>query len=135
MVVGAFGQLGADQEAAIARLTPLYDERVRFQDPVQQLEGRDAFFAAMRRQRALMRSFRTEVLASSVSDTELFFSWRFSITPRFGPRLVVDGVSHLRHDRGHIVEQRDYFDLLSTLVASVPGVSSLYRLLVACKTR
>lgn len=129
-VVRAFEVLGVDRQAGIARLAALYHERVRFRDPLTTLEGRERLIAAMRRHHGGMRSLRTEVLASSVTERDLFVAWRFAVELRLGPTLTFDGVSRFRLEGGQIVEQRDYFDLLGSLMDSAPLVAPLYRRLV-----
>ncbi len=57
----------------------------------------------------------------------LFAAWRMRFTPRLGPGLVLEGVSHLRVRQGRIIYQRDHFDTAGGLASALPGLSALYR--------
>jgi limonene-1,2-epoxide hydrolase len=130
-IVRAYEELGVDQEAGIDLLASVYHERVRFRDPLTTIEGRDALVAAMRRHHGKMRALRTEVRASASAGSDVFLAWRFSVTLRVGPALTFDGASHFRVLEGHVVEHRDYFDLLGSLMNAAPFVAPVYRRVVA----
>jgi limonene-1,2-epoxide hydrolase len=74
---------------------------------------------------------RARHIAFDVQEAEgaggsLFLTWTMEYRAKVGPMLVFEGVTHFRIRGGLIVEHRDYWDLLSSVVATVPGLRSLY---------
>jgi hypothetical protein len=49
--------------------------------------------------------------------------------PRRGPPIVFEGSSYAKVRDGLVVEQRDYWDLLSSVAHSTPILRSLYKAL------
>ena len=115
-----------DGDAAIARLGALYDRDIVFRDPLQTLRGRDAFLAMNRRISTRARRLSFEVSSVAAASDSIFLAWTMVYEPRMGPTLVFEGATHARTRAGLIVEQRDYWDLLSSFAQSVPIVRSLY---------
>lgn len=115
-----------DAEAAIAELGALCHPGIEFHDPLQDLRGREAFLAMNRRivGRARRVSFVVHDLA--VGEDTLFLSWTMTYEPRRGPTIAFVGATCFRVRDGLVVEQRDYWDLLSSLAGSVPGLRYLY---------
>lgn len=115
-----------DGDAAIARLAELYDDDVVFRDPLQTLRGRSAFVAMNRRILARARRCSFEVASVAATSGSVFLAWTMLYEPRRGPTIVFEGATHARTRAGLIVEQRDYWDLLSSLAASIPVVRNVY---------
>jgi limonene-1,2-epoxide hydrolase len=120
---------GREGEGALARLAPLYAPGVVFRDPLQTLKGREAFIAMNRRVMRRARRLSFEVHDRLGGGGSLFLTWSMTFEPRRGPALVFVGATHARVRDGAIVEQRDYWDLLSSVAASVPVVRRVYRAL------
>lgn len=115
-----------DGEAAIERLGALYDPDMLFRDPLQTLHGRDAFLAMNRRILARARRLSFEVPDAIGGRGSVFLAWTMLYEPRLGPKLVFHGTTHARLKGGRIVEQRDYWDLLSSVAQSLPFVRNAY---------
>jgi hypothetical protein len=115
-----------DAEGALTRLADLYDRDVVFRDPLQTLNGCEAFVAMNRRVMTRARHLSFDVKDSLGGGDSLFLAWTMSYAPRRGPTLVFEGASYARVQGGVIVEQRDYWDLLSSLAESIPIVRNLY---------
>jgi ketosteroid isomerase-like protein len=113
-------------DAAIARLAKLYDEDVVFRDPLQTLRGRAAFVAMNRRILARARRCSFEVANVAAAKGSIFLAWTMLYEPRRGPTIVFEGATHARTRGGLIVEQRDYWDLLSSVAQSLPVVRDVY---------
>lgn len=111
---------------AIERLTPRYDRDMIFRDPLQTLHGRDAFLAMNRRILGRARRLSFEVSDAVGGQGSVFLAWKMLYEPRLGPTLVFEGASHLRVKGGLVVEQRDYWDLLSSVAQSIPFVRHVY---------
>jgi hypothetical protein len=74
---------------------------------------------------------RARRLSFDVNDAiggqgSLFLTWTMTYEPRRGPTLVFEGSTHARMQGGVIVEQRDYWDLLSSLAQSLPLLRGVY---------
>jgi limonene-1,2-epoxide hydrolase len=119
----AFEQEG---EAAIDRLAARCDPDMLFRDPLQTLHGRDAFLAMNRRILARATHLSFEVSDAVGGRGSVFLAWTMHFEPRFGPKLVFQGTTHARVSGGKIIEQRDYWDLLSSVAQSIPFVRNVY---------
>ncbi len=117
---------GLDAEGALTRLAALYDRDIVFRDPLQTLNGREAFLAMNRRVMTRARQLSFDVTDFVGGSDSLFLAWTMAYEPRRGPALVFEGATHARVRGGVIVAQRDYWDLLSSLAQSIPVVRHLY---------
>ena len=119
--------LQGDASLGPGKLAELYHPRVYFEDPVQRLQGRDAFIRM--RQRAIRRARRYLLKVDEIveNDSSLFANWTLHYRSRIGPPLRIEGVSHLRIEQGQIVRHVDHWDLVGNSVAWLPGLSVVYR--------
>ena len=115
-----------DGDDAIARLAELYDPDVVFRDPLQTLRGRDAFIAMNRRILTRAKRLSFEVSSVAAGDGSVFLAWTMLYEPKLGPTISFEGATHARTRDGLIIEHRDYWDLLSSLAASVPILRRVY---------
>ena len=122
--------LGDDPQAAFGRIDDLYAEDIFFEDPLTRLHGRDAFHRMNRQLVALAREFHVDVHERAVAGDSIFLAWTFHYRVKFGPLLHVPGVTRARVRDGKVVEHRDYWDLLSSLLETIPGLRTLQRRLV-----
>ena len=113
-------------DAAIERLGALYDPDMVFRDPLQTLHGRDAFLVMNRRILARARRLSFEVSEAVGGRGSVFLAWTMLYEPRLGPKLVFHGTTHARVKSGRVFEQRDYWDLLSSVAQSLPFVRNAY---------
>jgi SnoaL-like protein len=120
-----------DAEKALAALRPLYRDDVAFQDPLQKLQGWDAFAEMNRRLFRRMRRLRFRVADLAGDDDQGFLIWSLEVDPRgFPGSYRFDGTTHLRLKEQKVAYQRDYWDLLGGVMGSLP-VAPVYRRLVA----
>jgi ketosteroid isomerase-like protein len=115
-----------DGERVLAQLGELYAANVVFHDPLQTLRGRDAFLAMNRRILRRARRLSFEVPEAVGSKDGVFLVWTMTFEPRRGRRIVFEGASYARVQSGLVVEQRDYWDLLSSVAASFPLLGRIY---------
>lgn len=121
-----YASFDRDAERALAQLAQLYAKDVVFRDPLQTLNGREAFLAMNRRVVTRARRVRFEVTDKSAGADSLFLAWRMTYEPHRGPSIVFEGATHARVEGSRIIEQRDYWDLLSSVAHSIPVVRNLY---------
>lgn len=117
-------------ETALDELLSLYDENVHFRDPVHDVQGRSAFAEMNRKFLRSVRSLEIDVVDLVEGERSFFVAWTMRLTPRVGPAVSVDGVTHVRHRDGKIVEQRDHFDMAGSALDALPGVGAAYRTIV-----
>ena len=122
-----FEAVGPGDETTVEALRPYYHPDVRFTDPVQRTEGREAFLEANRR---LVR--RTRVLSFTMHDRavtpdHIFLTWTMRLAMKLGPSLEESGVTHLKVRNGLVVEHRDHWDLTAFLTSALPGGRPLIR--------
>ena len=121
-----FGQ--TDEARVLDEGQALYAEGMRFQDPMQTIDGRPEYLAMCRRLLQRSKAIRFEVHSLVETPTELFMAWRMDMQPKLGPRVVAEGATHCRLDpSGKIVWHRDYWDLVGDVVGQVPVVGRLWR--------
>jgi limonene-1,2-epoxide hydrolase len=130
-IVLAFNDFAKDPEAQLQRVAPLYDENVRFTDPIQTLDGREAFIDMNRRLVARSKELRFDVFERAVDGDNIFFTWRMVFAMKVGPRLEIEGTSHLRVTNGRVTLHRDYWDLAGSVADSIPLAAPFYRALVS----
>lgn len=118
---------GGDPRRALAGLTELYDDAVHFEDPLQSFDGLPAFMRMMERFVELSRSITFVVHDHAEAGEQLFLTWTMTFVPRYGPTLVVDGVSHLRHRGGRVTSHRDYWDVVGSALDALPVAGGIYR--------
>lgn len=123
-----FGRDRADDEAMLRDGTLLYAPNMRFQDPIQTVDGRDDYLAMCRRLLERPRAIRFYVDAMVESPTDVFMTWRMDMTPRLGPRVLASAATHCRLDvDGLVAWHRDYWDLVGDVVGQVPVVGRAWR--------
>ncbi len=121
-----FDSFERDGERSLSRLSKLYARDMVFRDPLQTLNGRDPFLAMNRRIMERARRLSFHVKDAIGGRDSLFLAWSMTYVPRRGPTIVFEGTTHARVRNGLIVEQRDYWDLLSSVAESLPVVRSVY---------
>jgi hypothetical protein len=117
----AFEDMHHDPEKALSELRPLYHDDVAFTDPLQALAGWDAFADMSRRLCARARKVRFHVLQMAGDGDEGFMTWTLAIEMPRRPAVKIEGTTHVTLRDGRVARQRDYWDLLGSLMASLPG--------------
>ncbi|MBI2393638.1 MAG: nuclear transport factor 2 family protein [Deltaproteobacteria bacterium] len=127
----AIDALNARGLDALDELLALYDAAVVFEDPMQKIEGIEAFAELNRKMIAHARSLRFDVHEVVEQNEQLFATWTLHYAPRLGPSMKIGGATHVRVRDGRIVEHRDYWDLMSSVVDVIPGASRVYKSVMA----
>lgn len=127
-LTAVFQRIGPSDPSAVEALRPLYAEGVVFEDPIQRVEGVEAFLDVNRRLVARAKKLAFDLERVIGDDDELVLVWRMTFQAKIGPEVQVDGVSHLRARGGKVTSHRDYWDLATLLASGVPGGERLLRL-------
>ncbi len=123
---------GTFDEASLDAIAPYYDDEVVFTDPIQTVRGREGFLAMNRRLLRRVRSVSFEVREVAQNGDALFAVWTMRFEPRpMGPPIVVEGVTHATLRDGRVWRHTDYWDLLGSMMDTVPLAGAVYRKLVA----
>ncbi len=105
-----------------------YREDVRFQDPIQQLTGRDAFIEMTRRLMDRCQELRAVVHHAAGSDEVIFLQWTMEMKIGPTPLTPIEGTTKLVLDAdGKVALHRDYFDLWGDSLTALPVVGTAYR--------
>lgn len=129
-ILSAFIRIGPDDVSCLDELRSFYADDVTFEDPVQKVEGIEAFLGVNRRlaRRSRELSFTLERVVGD--DTEFFATWHMRLRPKIGPLFELDGVSHLRLEGGKVRHHRDYWDLGALFASAVPGGQAVLRMVL-----
>lgn len=120
-------QMSSGEVAALLGLAKLYHAEVEFEDPMQSLQGREAFVEMNRRALVAAREYHIEFDEIVEDRHRVFARWTMRYRAKRGPRFVISGVSFLQLVDGQVLYHRDYWDLASSLLNSVPWVGRAYR--------
>ncbi len=127
----AIDSVNRDGTTALDGFVELYDPYVVFQDPIQTVYGRDEFKETNRRLLERSRDFYLSLATFIESDDHLFATWTLSFSPKVGPRITIEGVTHAQLRDGLITYQRDYWDLLGSFMETLPAMGLIYRRLTS----
>jgi hypothetical protein len=111
----------------IDQLAPYYAEDMRFEDPLQRVEGREAFLETNRKlvSRAKVLEFRFDTMVVEGSDA--FYTWEMRVGIGIAPVGAAEGATHLRFRDGLVVHHRDYWDSAAFFATTVPGGRTVLR--------
>lgn len=131
-LLAALETFNRDGRDGLKALEPLYASSVRFQDPIQTTHGWDEFEHMMKRLLKMGDDLRFDVHHSAATGDQVFLTWTMVMKHRQTKlRLAIDGVTHCQLEDGKVVNHRDYWDLLGSLMGSVPALAPGYRALIA----
>jgi limonene-1,2-epoxide hydrolase len=121
----------ADNPRCLDDLDALYAPDVRFEDPIQRVDGRAAFRRMNERLLARCAYVRFEDVALVGDDARVMATWTMIYKPKVGPEIRVAGSSDFRAEGGCIVYHRDYWDILGAVMSGFPLVEPLYKRVIA----
>lgn len=123
-----FGEMEPDAEPDFSLIETYYHPQVRFRDPIQALEGREAFIEMSRRLASRCRELRAQVNDAAQTGNVIMLQWTMEMKLGPTPLTRIEGCTKLTLDeRGQVTEHRDYFDLWGDSLRSTPGLGRLYR--------
>ncbi len=110
-----------------SHIFPYYHEQIRFEDPIQVVEGKADFMAMCNRLTDRCEELRMDILSIAADGDEICMQWKMTMIFRKAPSTPVYGCSalHLGPD-GRILSQRDYYDLWGDIFDNVPVMKRLY---------
>ena len=111
-----------------SHIFPYYHPEIVFQDPIQRIEGFDAFRAMCGRLTGRCRQLRMELFEVIKEGNVIILEWKMTMMFRKFPGSSIFGCSRLTlHEDGRIIRQRDYYDLWGDIFDNVPGFRKAYR--------
>jgi hypothetical protein len=124
--------LSKDADRAFLGLSRIYAERLNYESPIQRAEGRDAFFRLIRHMATNWAPFKMEIDEGVAEPGRIYGRFFMSFYPPFlGRPMNIEGVSRCVLDGGSIVEQRDYYDAVSSALDVVPLAGPTFRRIIS----
>lgn len=123
-----FDAMEVSAEPDFSLIERYYRPDVRFQDPIQSLQGRDEFIEMTRRLVDRCQELRATVHHAAGSDEVIFLQWTMEMKLGPTPLTPIEGTTKLVLDEeGRVAEHRDYFDLWGDSLSAMPLVGVAYR--------
>jgi hypothetical protein len=122
--------LRPDDPSSVESLRAVYDDDVSFEDPIQKVRGVDAFIALNHRLLGRSKELVFTVEAATGNDEQIFLAWSMHCVPKLGPKIKVDGATHIRARAGKVIRHRDYWDLGELFASAIPGGHKALRFLL-----
>jgi hypothetical protein len=117
-----------------SHIFPYYADDIRFQDPIQRIDGIEDFTAMCNRLTSRSKQLHMEVLACAQVQNVIIFDWIMTMMFKKFPSTPIYGSTKLTlNEEGQIKEQRDYFDLWGDIFDNVPRWNRIYRRFMARK--
>ena len=124
--------LSTNVDQATAQLRELYVEELRYENPIQSVAGREAFLRLMRHMATRWAPFSMEIDEGLEAPDRVLGRFRLSFRPTFLRRtLEIEGLTRCVVRAGRIIEQRDYYDAMSSALDAVPLAGPVYRKIIA----
>ena len=128
----AVALLATDVEEASAQLRRIYSADLRYENPIQRVEGVDAFLRLMRHMATRWAPFSMQIDEGLESPERILGRFRLTFRPTFLRRtLDIEGLTRCVVAGGRIIEQRDYYDAMSCALDAVPLAGPVYRKIIA----
>ncbi len=128
----AVALLATDVEEASAQIRSLYSENLRYENPIQRVNGVDAFLRLMRHMATSWAPFSMEIDEGLESSERILGRFRLTFRPTFLRRtLEIEGLTRCVVADGRIIEQRDYYDAMSSALDAVPLAGPVYRKIIS----
>lgn len=123
--------MGTDPERAVSELRPLYADELRYENPIQRVEGRESFLKLMSHMATRWAPFSMVIDEGLESPERIFGRFHLSFRPGFlGRTLNIEGATRCVLVGGRILEQRDYYDVVSTAIDAVPLAGPAFRKII-----
>src|SRR5512133_1731119 len=124
--------LATNVEQGIAQLRPLYSDDLRYENPVQRVEGVESFLRLMRHMATRWAPFTMHIDEGLESSDRIWGRFRLTFRPTFLRRsLDIEGLTRCVVANGRITEQRDYYDAMSSALDAIPLAGPAYRKIIA----
>jgi steroid Delta-isomerase len=127
-ILAAFG---TDNARALDEMDALYAPDVRFEDPLQRVDGASAFRSMNERLIARAAYARFDDVEIVGDERRVMATWVMIYKPKLGPEIRVPGASDIRAEGGRVVYHRDYWDILGAVMSGFPLIEPLYKKAVA----
>jgi len=124
--------LATDVDVACAQLRSLYREDLQYENPIQRVDGVNAFLRLMRHMATRWAPFSMQIDEGLESPERILGRFRLAFRPTFLRRtLEIEGLTRCVVADGRIIEQRDYYDAMSSALEAVPLAGPVYRKIIA----
>lgn len=110
-----------------SHIFPYYTEEIIFQDPIQKVEGKQAFIKMCNRLTQRCKELKMKISSVAATEEFIFMDWEMIMIFRNTPSTSLHGSTRLTlDDDGLITQQRDHYDLWGDIFANVPVMKKVY---------
>lgn len=110
-----------------SHIFPYYHEEIVFQDPIQKVEGKEAFKAMCNRLTKRCKELQMNIVSITSNENTVFMDWEMIMIFNRTPKTSIFGCTKLTlGDDGRISHQRDYYDLWGDIFHNVPLMKKIY---------
>jgi limonene-1,2-epoxide hydrolase len=110
-----------------SHIFPYYHDDIIFRDPIQKVEGKDAFIDMCNRLTKRCESLNMKISSIAANENVIFMEWEMTMIFRKTPNTSLFGATKLTlGDDGRIIHQRDYYDLWGDIFHNVPLMKKGY---------
>jgi limonene-1,2-epoxide hydrolase len=120
----------ATKENMREKVEIFYRPDIRFEDPIETIEGRDKLLKYYQNLYENVIKIRFDITKEFIDGDEHLAVWVMHLQHRRladGKDVVVPGTSHVRFVGGQAIFHRDYLDLGAMLYEHLPVIGSLIR--------
>lgn len=111
-----------------SHIFPYYHKDLIFQDTIQRIEGIEEFTEMCNRLTARTKELNMEIVSIAQAGDVIIFDWIMTLMFKKWPSTPLYGSTKLRISvDGHIIEQRDYYDLWGDIFNNIPRFGKMYR--------
>jgi limonene-1,2-epoxide hydrolase len=111
-----------------SHIFPYYHKDIIFQDTIQRIEGIEDFTAMCNRLTKRTHQLNMEIVSIAQNDNIIIFDWIMTMMFKKYPSTPMYGSTKLTiSDDGHILQQRDYYDLWGDIFNNIPYWNKMYR--------
>lgn len=122
-----YERVSVERTAALVDLPRLYDDDVRFINPVVDQQGLAAFNEAWEKALRKYKVFQFHDIDVIGADDRFSLTYSMTIAFGLGPSFTTDMATACRAKNGKVVFCRDYFDPLGSLMEPVGPLRWSYR--------
>jgi len=119
---------------SIEELRQYFADDLVFEDPLQRIEGLEAYWAMNERLLKANTDLKIQMEESAQNGRHIMFTYSLSMSPskKMSKMLHVTGMTYVRlNDEGKIEYHRDYWDFLGAMLSMFPRALRVYKRLVA----
>lgn len=122
-----YERMGRERDRVLPELPHLYTTDVRFQNPVGDYQGLDAFRRQWERAFSQYKEFEVVNIEYVGDDRTFTMTYSMNVSFAIGPTFRLDMSTDFEGRDGKVYITRDYFDVMGSLLSPFPIATWLYK--------